>query len=105
MSAVTYPATPYLQRMAADKQWQGQLVRDRHDEPVALVAVRVGPMWTDAVVIEGEDRCVAMRLRTNDDGLILPTELPGTSGAVWFRDGRAEDVLAELLELQEGRPQ
>jgi len=23
---------------------------------------------------------------------------------VWFRDGRCEDVLAELFELQEGRP-
>jgi len=25
-------------------------------------------------------------------------------GAVWFRDGRGEDVLAELFERQEGRP-
>jgi len=23
---------------------------------------------------------------------------------VWFRDGRCEDVLAELFELQEGHP-
>jgi len=27
------------------------------------------------------------------------------SDAVWFRDGRCEDVLAELFELQQGRPQ
>ena len=55
--------------------------------------------WSDAVTIEGEDRTVAMRTRTHEDELILPTELPGESGAVWFRDGRCEDVLAELLEL------
>ncbi|MDQ3887421.1 MAG: hypothetical protein M3308_10550 [Actinomycetota bacterium] len=49
---------------------------------------------------------MAIRTRANeDDRLLLPGELPGTSGAVWFRHGRAEDVLAELLELQEGRPQ
>jgi hypothetical protein len=36
--------------------------------------------------------------------LIVPSELPGDTGAVWFRDGRCEDVLAELFELQEGRP-
>ena len=46
-----------------------------------------------------------MRTRTHEDELILPTELPGESGAVWFRDGRCEDVLAELFELQEERPQ
>ncbi|MPZ66753.1 MAG: hypothetical protein GEU83_15010 [Pseudonocardiaceae bacterium] len=68
--------------------------------------MRIGPTWTDAVAIEGEDRCVAMRHRTHDDGgLILPTDLPGCSGAVWQRDGRAEDVLAELFELQRARPQ
>lgn len=46
-----------------------------------------------------------MRHRTNEDRLIVPPELRDESGAVWFREGRAEDVLAELFELQEGRPQ
>ncbi len=36
---------------------------------------------------------------------VVPSEPPDGSGAVWFRDGRCEDVLAELFELQEGRPQ
>ncbi len=62
---------------------------------MAIVTVRIGHTWTDSVAIEGEDRCVAIRCRTDSDRLILPTELPGESGAVWFRDGRAEDVLAE----------
>lgn len=99
MSTVTYPATPYLRRLTAANGWHGQLVRDRRGEPVAIVAVRVGPVWTDAVAIESEHRCVALRYRTHEDRLILPTELTGTSGAVWFRDGRCVDVLAELLEL------
>ncbi len=72
---------------------------------MAIVAVRVGRTWTDAVAIEGEDRTVAMRTRTNEDRLILPTDLLGPSGVVWFRDGRCKVVLAELFELQEGRPQ
>lgn len=64
-----------------------------------IVTVRIGPVWTDAVAIEGEDRCVAMRTRTNEgDGLILPTELSDGSGAVWRRDGRCVDVLGELLD-------
>ena len=33
------------------------------------------------------------------------SDLRTPPGAVWFRDGRAEDVLAELFELQEGQPQ
>jgi len=101
----TYPATPYLRCIAADKQWQGHLVRDRHGQPYALVAVHVGPTWTDAVAVEAEDRCVAICTRTNEDALILPTEPPDGSGVVWRRDGRCEDVLAELLELQQERPQ
>jgi len=105
MTGGTYSATPYLRRLTADNGWRGELIRDRHDEPVALVAVHIGPDWTDAVAIEGEDRCVAMRQRTRDDRLIVPSEPPDGSGAVWFRDGRCEDVLAELFELQEGRPQ
>ncbi|MPZ65361.1 MAG: hypothetical protein GEU83_07525 [Pseudonocardiaceae bacterium] len=99
MIGQTYPSTPYVRRLTAANGWHGQLIRDRHGQPVAVVTVRIGPTWTDAVAIEGEDRVIAMRHRTNDDGLILPTELPGTSGAVWQRDGRAEDVLAELCEL------
>ncbi len=94
-----YPATPYVRRLTPGNGWRGQLIRDRHGEPVAIVAVRIGPTWTDSVAIEGEDRCVAFRHRTNSDRLILPSELPGSFGAVWFRDGRCVDVLAELLEL------
>ena len=104
MTGPTYPATPYLRRMTAANGWRAELIRDRDGEPVAVVAVRAGPTWTDAVAIEGEDRTVAIRNRTNEDRLIVPSELPGDSGAVWFRDGRCEDVLAELFELQEGRP-
>ncbi len=104
MTAQTYPATPYLQRLTLANGWRAELIRDRHGEPVAIVAVRIGPTWTDAVAIEGEDRTVAMRHRTNDDRLIVPTEgPPGSAGAVWFRDGRCEDVLAELFELQKDR--
>ncbi len=104
MTGPTYPATPYLRRMTVANGWRAELIRDRDGEPVAVVAVRAGPTWTDAVAIEGEDRTVAIRNRTNEDRLIVPSELPGDSGAVWFRDGRCEDVLAELFELQEGRP-
>jgi hypothetical protein len=41
-----------------------------------------------SVAIEGEDRCVALRHRTNSDRLILASQLPGSSRAVWFRNGR-----------------
>jgi len=114
----TYPATPYLRCLTAANGWRAELVRDRHGEPEAIIAVRAGPTWTDSVVIEGEDRCVASRHRTCDDselpagpagwhrdgpGVVLRP--PDSAGAVWFRDGRAEDVLAELFELQEGQPQ
>ncbi len=95
MTGQTYPATPYLERMAADDGWQGQVVRDRHCQPSAIVAVRVGPTWTDAVVIEGEDRVKAARVRTENDGLIVP----GGSGVVRSRHGGCTEVLAELLEL------
>ncbi len=106
MNGRTYPATPYLRRLTAANGWRGQLIRDRHGQPVVIVTVRAGPTWTDSVAIEGEDRCVAMRHRTHgDSGLIVPSELPGTSGAVWHRDGRCEDVRAELFELQRERPQ
>lgn len=95
-----YPSTPYVRRLTQANGWHRELIPDRHGEPVAIVAVRVGPRWTDSVAIEGEDRCIAMRHRTRDDSaLIVPSELPGESGAVWRRDGRCEDVLAELLDL------
>jgi hypothetical protein len=42
---------------------------------------------------------MAMRHRTRDDRLALPRDLPVESATLWHRDGRAEDVLAELLEL------
>lgn len=96
---MTYAATPYLTRMAAEGRWQGHLVHDEHGQPSAILAVRVGRVWTDAVAIESEDRTVAVRTRTNDDGLILPGELSDRCGAVWRRDGRTADVLAELLDL------
>jgi hypothetical protein len=94
-----YPATPYLRRMTAANGWRGQLVRDRQGQADVIVAVRIGPTWTDAVAIESEQRCVAMRYRTDGDRrLIVPGE-PPAAGAVWHRDGRCVDVLAELLEL------
>lgn len=96
---VHYPATPYLRRLTPVYGWRGQLIRDRHGQPVAIVAVRIGPTWTDSVAIEGEDRCVALRHRADSDRLILPSGPPGSSGAVWLRDGRCAEVLAELLEL------
>ncbi len=105
MTVPTYAATPYLRQLTAANGWRPELVRDRHGEPVAIVAVRIGPTWTDAVAIEGEDRCVAMRHRTHDDGLILPGQVPSESGAVWHRDGACVDVLADLFELQRERPQ
>lgn len=105
MSGETYPATPYLRCLTPAHGWHGQLIRDRHGRPDAVVAVRVGPTWTDAVAIEGEDRCVALRARTNEDRLIVPSQLPDGSGAVWRRDGDCAEVLAQLFELQEERPQ
>jgi hypothetical protein len=99
----TYPATPYLRRLTPERGWRRELIPDAHGDPVAIVAVRIGPRFTDSVVIEGEDRTVAMRHRTRDDTeLIVPAELPGESGAVWQRDGACVDVLAELLELPAG---
>ncbi len=55
------------------------------------------------MAIEGEDRTVAMRHRTRrDSALIVPSELGSEASAVWHRDGRCADVLAELLELPTG---
>lgn len=95
-----YPSTPYIRRLTPGNGWHRELIPDRHGRPQAIVAVRVGHRWTDSVAIEGEDRCIAMRHRTRDDSaLIVPSELPGESTAVWRRDGWCEHVLAELLDL------
>ncbi len=103
---MTYPATRYLRRLTAGHGWQGRLITDDHGDPLVIVTVRVGPTWTDSVAIEGEHRAVAMRHRTNASDLIVPPEPPSGSGAVWRRDGRCDEVLAELLGLPaEGRPQ
>lgn len=104
MTAHTYTATCFLRQMTAANGWHGQLVRDHQGRADVIVAVRVGPTWTDAVAIESEDRCVALRYPTDEDHLILPTELSGTSGRVWHRDGRCVEVLAELFELEADRP-
>jgi hypothetical protein len=100
MTGQSYPSTPYVRRLTRENGWRAGLIRDQHGRVAVIVAVRIGPLWTDSVVIAGEDHVVAMRHCTNEDRLILPAEPPGESGAVWQRDGRAEDVLAELFELQ-----
>ncbi|MPZ66370.1 MAG: hypothetical protein GEU83_12950 [Pseudonocardiaceae bacterium] len=102
MTGPTYPSTPYVQRLTPANGWHGQLIRDQHGRIDVIVAVRIGPTWTDAVAIAGEDRVVALRHRTDEDRLILPTEPTAERAAVWRRDGRAEDVLAELLDLPTG---
>lgn len=99
MTAETYPSTPYVRRLTPSNGWRGELVRDRHGRVDVIVAVRIGPVWTDAVAIAAEDRVIALRHRTNEDRPILPGQLPSESRAVWQRDGRCEDVLAELFEL------
>lgn len=102
---MTAPLTSYLRRMTCDNGWCGQLIRDHQGRADVIVAVRVGPTFTDAVAIESEQRCVALRYRTTEDsGLILPIDPSPTSGAVWHRDGPCLDVLAELFELQAERP-
>lgn len=106
MTGALDAATPYLRRLTAANGWRGQLIRDEHGRVDVIVTVRIGPIWTDSVAIAGEDRVVAMRHRTDEDRPIAPSQqLLDESGAVWFRDGRAEDVLVELFELQQGRPQ
>ncbi len=99
MTGPDYPATPLLRQLTAAQGLCHQLARDAHGKPIAVVAVRVGRSWTDSVAIAGENETLAMRHRTNDDRLILPTELPSESRAVWRRHGRWEDVLGELFEL------
>jgi hypothetical protein len=41
-----YPATPLLRRLTATNGWHYDLARDARGEPVAVVAVRVGPVST-----------------------------------------------------------
>ncbi len=65
----------------------------------ALSAGSGGSVEFAAIV--GEDQVIGMRYRTDEDRLILPTALPSESRAVWHREGRCEDVLAELFELPE----
>lgn len=98
MTPAVYPSTPYVRRLTAANGWHAQLVRGRHGQADVIVAVRIGPTFTDVVAIEAEHRVIGMRYRTNEDRLILPDHLPPETGAVWFREGRAEDVLAELLD-------
>lgn len=96
-----YPSDRYVRQLSEANGWYRELIPDRHGRPFAIVAVKVGPRWTDSVAIEGEDRVIAMRHRTRGDGeLVIPAGMPGESTAVWHRDGRADDVLAELLDMQ-----
>jgi hypothetical protein len=94
-----HPPVALLRRLTPEHGWRGELLRDARGQPVAVVAVRVGPTWTDSVAIAGENETLAMRHLTNDHHLILPTELPSESRAVWQRHGRCIDVLTEMLEL------
>lgn len=99
MTGETYLSTPYLRRLTAANGWRGELVRDQHGRVDVIVAVRIGPAWTDAVAIAAENRVIAMRHRTDEDRPVLPGQLPSESRAVWQRDGRCEEVLAALFEL------
>ena len=99
MSGSSYPATPLLRRLTAGNGWRHDVTCDAHGRLEAVTYVRVGPVWTDSVAIAGEDQTLAMRHRTNDDRLILPTGLPSEPRAVWRRHGRCADVLTELFEL------
>lgn len=95
----TYPSTRYLQQLTVANGWRPELIPDRHGRPLAVVVVRVGSRFTDAVVIEGEDRVTATRHRTSTDQPAMPSQLPDEATAVWYRYGHAEEVLAELVAL------
>lgn len=106
------PPEALLRQLSPERGWRREMLRDEHG-PYAIVAVRVGPTWTDAVAIEGADRTVAMRHPTRDDhrlpgefttqwrregpGLVL--SFAGESTATWRRQGRCAEVLTELLGL------
>ncbi len=67
--------------------------------PAALAVVGGGTVGSGVDVTGGGWRWpgdTALRL-------LVPGEPPLRSGAVWFRDGRCVDVLAEVLELCEQR--
>ncbi len=99
MSNSGYPATPLLARLSPASGWRHDLIRNAHGEIEVMVAVRIGPVWTDSVAIVAEDQTLAMRHRTRETDLVVPAELPGESSAVWRRHGRCAEVLAELFEL------
>lgn len=99
VNAVGYSADPLLRRLTPANGWCHDLISNVHGDIEVMVAVRVGPVWTDSVAIAGEDQTLAMRHRTNHDRLILRAELPSESRVVWRRHGRCVDVLAELFEL------
>lgn len=92
-------ALALVSKLSTAAGWAGQLIRDADGRADVIVAVRVGPTWTDTVAMAGETQTLAMRHRTDDDRLTLPTGLPSERRAVWRRHGRCADVLAELLEL------
>ncbi len=51
MTEEDYPSMPYLRRLTPANGRRGELIRDHHGQPNVLVTVRVGPVWTDSVVI------------------------------------------------------
>ncbi|MGH3812500.1 MAG: hypothetical protein ACRDUV_08595 [Pseudonocardiaceae bacterium] len=85
---MSYPVTPLLRKLSAWNGWQHDLIHDAHGRLEAIVYVRVGPVWTDSVAISGEDQTIALRHRSRETELIVPTGLPSESGAVWQRHGR-----------------
>ena len=95
----SYPADPLLHQLTTAYGWRVDVHHDAHDRPDVVVAVRVGPQWTDSVAIAGETDTVAMRHRTRKSSLIVPADIPPESGAVWQRHGRCDEVLTELFEL------
>jgi len=99
VNTVGYSADPLLRRLTPANGWRHDLISNARGDIEVMVAVRIGPVWTDSVAIAGEDQTLAMRHRTNHDRLILPAELPSESRAVWRRHGHCADVLAELFEL------
>ena len=56
MSGSSCPATPLLRRLTTGNGWRHDMIRDAHGRLEAVTYVRVGPVWTDSVAINGEDR-------------------------------------------------